>query len=634
MTPGAGVNGVLPATVLQKNAPASAPRGPSGRATAPRLKLVLRRLPPGLTKAEFDATLGDDWKVGGGKVDWMLYKPGKVSKDLSKPSRPSRAYLRVTTQNNISALSDFVRQTSFIDATNSARDPALVGPPCLDLAPYPRVPGGRRRNDARQGLIDQDPEFKDFLESLTNPVTKPVPPDPNVEGATHKNEKVTTTPLIEHLREKKTNKDKPPAKAVPKHSRGESREDKTDKGGDKKILSKTGKENTPSSPEKARKLSRAERAAKEAVKVLNKEASAASQNAQSGSASSTDKAAAAPPPPAPERKRERGNASIAAKMLQRDLGISPAANRRRGTKREVTPAVQDTAQKPDETSATKEKPKETSTASSPVEKPPKAPTSPKREFSRPTRAERRAHKASLGDKANQASGDGPKSQNKAPAAPVILKKPPTSTQAPVQSQVEPPKGPAASRAPPAPPTVSSSTKSPIAPAPPTGPAALKTLQPPTTTLSPLPISTSTGRQAFLKHANASQGITEPLIEAALSVFGAIEKVEIDKRKGFAYVDFVESEGLQKAIAGSPVKVAQGAVQVLERKEKVTRRQPAPPTGPARGRGGFAGRGRGRGGGRGGTSVASEGTPGSVAPPATPAPAPASAATPFAGDAAT
>ena len=86
------------------------------------------------------------------------------------------------------------------------------------------------------------------------------------------------------------------------------------------------------------------------------------------------------------------------------------------------------------------------------------------------------------------------------------------------------------------------------------------------------------------------------------MFGAIEKVEIDKRKGFAYVDFVEPEGLQKAMAASPIKIAQGAVQVLERKEKVARnpRFSGPPTGPARGgpagRGSFPSRGRGRGGG--------------------------------------
>ena len=522
---------------------------------------------------------------------------------LAKPSRPSRAYLRVTSQSHVAPLSDFVRLTPFNDAANSTRDAALIGPPSLEFAPYSRVPGGRRRNDARQGLIDQDPEFKDFLESLTNPVSKPTPPDATAEGTAQKEERVTTTPLIEHLREKKANKDKPPAKPATKHARGESREDKADKGGDKKILNKAGKENAPTSPEKSRKLSRAALAA---VKIQNKEASAVAQGKQATASPSTEKGSAAASTPVPERKRERGNASIAAKMLQRDLGIGPAANRRRGTKREATPASQDATQRSDETSTLKEKEKAVPVVSPPAEKPStKTPTSPKKESTRLTRAERRAYKATLAEKTNQTIPEGSKPHKapNGPAAPVILKKPSTATQAAPQAQAQPPKGPAVSRAPPAEP---SAAKPPTAPVPPTGPALQMTPQTPTAT-TPTSTSSSTSRQAFLKHANPSQGITEPLIEAALSTFGTIEKVEIDKRKGFAYVDFAEPEGLQKAIAASPVKVAQGAVQVLERKEKVARRQPPPPTGPSRGRGGFSGRGRGRGGGRGGAAVATEGT---------------------------
>ncbi len=79
MAPQAGVNGVLPVAVLQRNAPAQAPRGP--KAAQPRLKLVLRRLPPGLTKAEFEGIVGDEWKVGAGKVDWFKYEKGKISNE-------------------------------------------------------------------------------------------------------------------------------------------------------------------------------------------------------------------------------------------------------------------------------------------------------------------------------------------------------------------------------------------------------------------------------------------------------------------------------------------------------------------------------------------------------------------------
>ena len=81
MAPQAGVNGVLPVSVLQKNAPAAAPRGP--KAAQPRMKLVLRRLPPGLTKSEFETILGEEWKIGGGKIDYLRYEKGKISREYA-----------------------------------------------------------------------------------------------------------------------------------------------------------------------------------------------------------------------------------------------------------------------------------------------------------------------------------------------------------------------------------------------------------------------------------------------------------------------------------------------------------------------------------------------------------------------
>lgn len=77
--PGKPTAGVLqiPVTATQKSASTKkTPKPP-----APRLKLLIRRLPPGLTRAELETALGDEWKSGAGKVDWLQYKPGKVSKE-------------------------------------------------------------------------------------------------------------------------------------------------------------------------------------------------------------------------------------------------------------------------------------------------------------------------------------------------------------------------------------------------------------------------------------------------------------------------------------------------------------------------------------------------------------------------
>jgi regulator of nonsense transcripts 3 len=518
-------------------------------------------------------------------------------------------------------LGDRIRDSTFHDAAKSWQDSALVGPPTVEFAPYPKMPGGRRRNDNRQGTIDQDQEFKDFLESLTNPIAKAAAPDADAQ----KQEKVKTTPLIEALREKKANKDKPNTKAN-RNARGEGKED----GADKKAPGKQGKENALNAGDKNRRISKADKAqaAKEAVKILNKEASSAKE-----SSATADKNTASP---APERKR--GNVAGVKSLLQRDLGIGAAPNRRRGTKREVAAAASEAAAQPKETPAPVQKAKDVPAAAGPSSE--KASQSSKKE--RPTRAERRAFKASLVDKTNdKAAATDVQAQaptkNATAAAPQILKKPqPAHAQAP-------PRGPAASRAPPTEPAAARNVASPAqknaAPAKPNAPPPVVANPVPRAAPAP-PKPDPTSKQAFLKHANPSQGITEPLIEESLKVFGGIEKVEIDKRKGFAYVDFTEPEGLQKAMAASPIKIAQGAVQVLERKEKVAR--PAlnprfngpPPTGPARGgRGGFGPRGRGgRGGARGGAHIVSNPTTApttesvaAVPTPAPPAPTPVASA---------
>lgn len=69
----------IPVEVTQKSTPTPAKKVP--KPPAPRLKLLIRRLPPGLTQAELESALGEDWKAGAGKVDWLQYKPGKVSKE-------------------------------------------------------------------------------------------------------------------------------------------------------------------------------------------------------------------------------------------------------------------------------------------------------------------------------------------------------------------------------------------------------------------------------------------------------------------------------------------------------------------------------------------------------------------------
>ena len=72
-----------PPTLATANAQKTAnlPSLPVQKAGSQRLKVVIRRLPPGLTQKEFEAVLGEEWKVGGGQVDWAQFKPGKLSRE-------------------------------------------------------------------------------------------------------------------------------------------------------------------------------------------------------------------------------------------------------------------------------------------------------------------------------------------------------------------------------------------------------------------------------------------------------------------------------------------------------------------------------------------------------------------------
>ncbi|ODH14676.1 hypothetical protein ACO22_06534 [Paracoccidioides brasiliensis] len=498
--------GVLPisASATQKGSSTKQ----SSKAATPRLKLLIRRLPPGLTYQEFEASLGDEWKVGNGKVDWLQFRDGKISKDRAKPSKPTRVYLRVTSTPLVEELSEKVRQLSFQDAQNTSRDPVLLGPPALEYAPYPRVPGSRVRKDGRQGTIDLDSDFIAFLESLTNPVTKTTV-DISAEDA--KEEKSTITPLIQFLREKKANKGREavsPAKPS-RHARGEMRESRDSKGERvhaKKLLSRT--ERLITSP--GDRQSKVDRATKEAVKAVNKQATIQAAKPQGKTVASRpakeESPAQATPPP--ERKRERGSMSAATKILRRDLGLGPATQRRRSEKSTSAEAISP----PPNTETTK--------ATSPLHK--------------------NSNKQPLSTKTSNKGAESSNNKITFTKAPKV----PTSTDISAGRNPNKPTNP---------------STGPANFSAPSGPKLVAT--PAAAQAASLPSAT----QAFLKHANPSQGVTEELLASGFSTFGKVIRVEIDKKKGFGYVDFAEPEGLSRAIQASPVQIAQSQVVVLERK---------------------------------------------------------------------
>ena len=433
----------------------------------------------------------------------------------AKPSKPSRAYLHLTKQEFLGQLSEKIRSTTFNDSKGSTKDPALLGPASVDFAPYGRVPHSRIRKDLRQGTIDQDPEFIDFLESLTNPISKPVTVDQESDSTNKTKEKITVTPLIQFLRDKKANKGKESttlAKSV-KPNRLDSKDGKQSPTTDKKASVKALATAAPSPDKRSPQAIKVEKAARDAVRVLNKQAVNSNKSVATVASPAAPPAVAPPvsasPSPLADKKRERGSASAAARILQRDLGLGVSPGGRGG--RRGAPGISGRMPANNLATTVKQDPSQAS----------KEPGAPGPETV-----------AAPGDKISALPATTPPSLNK------------------LQAPVKTPTGPSAVRSPPK--TYPSPAINNIA----------------SNSGSPLPKATpapSTATQAFLKHANPSQGITEPLLEEAFAGFGTIKKVEIDKKKGFAYVEFADQQGLQNAIQASPVKVAQGQVVVLERK---------------------------------------------------------------------
>lgn len=210
----------------------------------------------------------------------------------------------------------------------------MIGPPSLEFAPYNKIPSGRVRHDGRQGTIDQDPEFIDFLQSLTEPITKA---SAN-EDANAKQEKVTITPLIQYIKEKKANKAKEKEAAATKASKkGQDGKDAKNAAPAKTEQTTVVKKATPTDAEKARVAKATQQAVdsiKRSVAEIKGQGTPTKQEQQS-----TSKASATPTQPTPKRERQRGDASAAARIIGRDLGLVPREGRPPRTPKSVaTPA--------------------------------------------------------------------------------------------------------------------------------------------------------------------------------------------------------------------------------------------------------------------------------------------------------
>ncbi|OQO09323.1 hypothetical protein B0A48_04721 [Cryoendolithus antarcticus] len=340
----------MPPKVLQKAAndqqsgvlsiPAAARTQASPQKSNARLKLEVRRLPPSLTLTEFEEILGEDWKLGAGKIDWREYRQGKI-KSPGKLPEQSRCYVHLVNESLVRDFEQRFLDVVFHDKSSTHKLPELKHlPPTLGFAPNQRVPlPGKQKPDTRQGTIDQDAEFIAFLEAETQPIAKPAPVDVTT---VEKEPKAKSTPLIEALRERKAAKAK--AAAAKSDAKTPGKTDAKDSAAETQKMSPAVP--TPKKGEKGR----LEQITKDVAKVANKQANGKqAQNGTSASPASPQRGVAPPvkgkrvaPPQSPKAaataptvpanapptrtapaQRQRGNAEGIKKMLQKDLGIKP-----------------------------------------------------------------------------------------------------------------------------------------------------------------------------------------------------------------------------------------------------------------------------------------------------------------------
>lgn len=177
------------------------------------------------------------------------------------------------------------------------------------------------RHDGRQGTIDQDPEFIDFLQSLTEPITKAAA-NGDVDA---RHEKVAITPLVQYIKDKKANKAKEKEAASAKAAKkGQDGKDPKNTSSSKSEQTTVVKKSTPTDAEKARVAKATQQAVdsiKRSVAEIKGQAPTKQEQPVTANPPST------PSQPTPKRERQRGDVSAAARIIGRDLGLVPKEGR-------------------------------------------------------------------------------------------------------------------------------------------------------------------------------------------------------------------------------------------------------------------------------------------------------------------
>ena len=187
-----------------------------GKATAAEMKVVVRLLPPSMTRDEFLAAVEPM-----PPHDYFYF----VSADLSlEPHAYSRAYINILPSGDedggevneyeeVHRFRDRFDGYVFVDSKSGDEYPAMV-----EFAPYQRVPkvkappaADEKRRDPKMATIEDDPEYVKFKEALENPEKPQGNPAEQLLEEIEARERARaaetqSTPLLDFIKEKKAEK--------------------------------------------------------------------------------------------------------------------------------------------------------------------------------------------------------------------------------------------------------------------------------------------------------------------------------------------------------------------------------------------------------------------------------------------
>ncbi|EUC62084.1 Smg-4/UPF3 family protein [Rhizoctonia solani AG-3 Rhs1AP] len=164
----------------------------SASGNTPRLKVVVRRLPPNLPETIFWQSVAQ-W-VTDESSSWKLYVPGKLRTKLNRENTPSRAYVEFTTPEAVVVFNRDYNGHVFRD--KQGNESVVV----VEYAPYQKVPHEKRKADGKIGTIEAEEDFISFLEALNKPAEPTTDVNELVVHATTTTTEPMSTPLLDALK--------------------------------------------------------------------------------------------------------------------------------------------------------------------------------------------------------------------------------------------------------------------------------------------------------------------------------------------------------------------------------------------------------------------------------------------------